>query len=163
MSFVNGRLAEQRVISMFNKLGVPCKKSEKELLEYDIEFEVRGKKRTAEIKFDMMAEKTGNLAIEYWNSKKDSASGITATKAHIWIICILDDVNITIWATSVKVMKKFLDTTEPKRRISKGGDKNAELMLYDADLMLKAIFHRLDTITDSLVMQSTIERIMRVK
>lgn len=163
MSFVNGRLAEQRVISMFNKLGVPCKKSETELLEYDIELDVRGKKRTAEVKFDMMAEKTGNLAIEYWNSRKDTASGISATKANLWIICVLDDVNITIWATSVKVMKSFLDTNEPKRRISKGGDKNAELMLYDADLMLKTIFHRLDTIIDPAVMQSTIEKILRVK
>lgn len=163
MSFVSGKLAEERVISMFNKLGIPCKKSDKELLEYDIELEVAGKKRTAEVKFDMMAEKTGNLAIEYWNSKKDTASGISATKAHLWIICILDDVHITIWATSVKTMKKFLDTNEPKRKISKAGDKNAELFLYDADFMLKAIFHRLDTIMDNVQLESTINRIMRIK
>lgn len=163
MSFVNGKLAEQRVISMFNKLGIPCKKSEKELLEYDIELEVAGKKRTAEVKFDMMAEKTGNLAIEYWNSKKDTASGISATKAHLWIICVLDDINITIWATSVKTMKKFLTDNQPKRIISKGGDKNAELYLYDADFMLKAIFHRLDTIMDNVQLESTINRIMRIK
>lgn len=163
MSFVNGKLAEQRVISMFNKLGIPCKKSDKELLEYDIELEVSGKKRTAEVKFDMMAEKTGNLAIEYWNSKKDTASGITATKAHLWIICILDDVHITMWATSVKTMKKFLEENTPKRIISKAGDKNAELYLYDTDFMLKSIFHRLDDITEPIKLETTINRIMRVK
>lgn len=163
MSFVSGKLAEQRVISMFNKLGVPCKKSDKELLEYDIEFEISGKKRTAEVKFDMMAEKTGNLAIEYWNSKKDTASGISATKANLWIICILDDINITMWATSVKSMKKFLEENTPKRIISKAGDKNAELYLYDADFMLKTIFHRLDDITENGKLEATINRIMRVK
>lgn len=158
MSFASGKMAEQRVITLFNKAGLDCKKSDRELLEYDIEFKIGTKKRTAEIKFDMMAAKTGNLAIEFWNSKKDKASGVSATKADYWIICLLDDVHITIWITPTKKLKEYLINNEPKRTVSRAGDNNSELYLYDADDMLEAIFTRLDTIIELEKIENAIKK-----
>lgn len=154
-------MAEQRVISLFIREGIPCAKTDKELLEYDLEFIFEDKKKTAEVKFDMMAAKTGNLAIEYWNSKKDSASGVTATKANIWIVCLLDDVNITIWATTVKMLKRFLSENQPKKIISKGGDNNAELYIYDSSIILP-IFDRLDNLHPG-TLQSAIKKVLKKK
>lgn len=161
MSFTSGKMAEQRVIALFNREGIPCVKSEIELLEYDLEFTFDSKKKTAEVKFDMMAQKTGNLAIEYWNSKKDSASGIMATKAHLWIVCLLDDVNITIWATTVKMLKRFLSETQPKKIISRGGDNNAELYIYSSDVILP-IFDRLDNLHHG-TLQAVIKKVLKKK
>jgi len=148
MSFKLGRQAEEFVIKIFNDANLNAKKSDVELLEYDIEFLIGNKKYTAEIKFDYMSVKTGNLAIEYWNSKKCTDSGISATKANIWIHCILDSGNITAWIANTQDLIKYIQDNPAKKNIIGAGDNNACIYLYDVDKMLDAVFTRVDHLID---------------
>lgn len=148
MSFKLGKQAEEFVLKIFNDANLNAKKSDVELLEYDIEFLIGKKKHTAEIKFDYMSVKTGNLAIEYWNSKKNTASGISATKANIWIHCILDSGNITAWVANTKELTDYIRDNTAKKNIIGAGDNNACIYLYDVDKMLAAVFTRVDHIID---------------
>jgi hypothetical protein len=148
MSFKLGKQAEEFVIKIFNDAKLNANKSEVELLEYDIEFLIGKTKYTAEIKFDYMSVKTGNLAIEYWNSKKNTASGITSTKATIWVHCILDSGNITAWVANTIELTNYIRDNKPKKTIIGAGDNNACIHLYDVDKMLKDVFMRIDHIID---------------
>src|SRR6185295_17990226 len=43
-----------------------------------------GSTLTFEVKNDIMAKRTGNVAIEHHNCKQDKPSGLMATEAHFW-------------------------------------------------------------------------------
>lgn len=85
---------------------------------------------TFEVKYDLYASKSGNWAIEYWNSKKNQASGIMATKADWWIHVVNEENLPVLYAITVTELKAFLDKNKPFRTISSGGDNNADLYLY---------------------------------
>ena len=85
MSFVKskkfGDYAESQVINIFSSLG---KTTPNNTIDYDIlvEFDIPF---TIEVKYDLYAEKSGNIAIEYFNTKKQAASGLYPTKADFWV------------------------------------------------------------------------------
>ena len=147
MSFFQGKIAENHVIELFTQCGIPAEKTSKELKQYDITIKLGRKACTCEIKYDIMSEKTGNLAIEYWNSRQNKASGISATTSELWIQCIRDGGNIVVFATRTKKLKEWMERNPPKRTILNAGDKNANLYLYDLDLILNSVFTRMDNVT----------------
>lgn len=60
-------------------------KNRDELKKWDISYTNQdGKELTFEIKNDVLSEKTGNLAIEFWG--RNSASGISTTTADYWVM-----------------------------------------------------------------------------
>lgn len=144
-----GNFGEQRVIQFLTENGIKAEKENdyNKRYDHDLICSFGRKKFTIEVKFDAMACKTGNLAIEYWNSKKDEPSGITSTKSTFYIYLIRDDTNTTIWLTKTKDLKDFLADTPPFRIVEGCGDENADLMLYKTIDILDKVFHRLETLS----------------
>ena len=112
--------------------------------DYDLVCKLDKKKFTIEVKFDFLAQKTSNLAIEYYNDKSDKPSGLTSTKADLWAHVILDCDNPTVWITSVRRLKEFVENKTPWKIITGGGDNNASLYLYKDELIL-TIFKKICT------------------
>jgi len=156
-----GQSGEELVIKLLNNASLPAVKNDdlEKKYDYDVIFEYGKSKKTIEVKFDYMAVKTGNLCIEYHNSKKDQPSGIEATKADFWCQIILDGDNPTVWITSVVKLRAFLSSTTPHKTIKSGGDKNANLYLYKLDDILP-VFSRIDNV-DSTLLLSTLKKVLK--
>lgn len=97
---------------------------------HDVEAYMNDKDRlTFECKNDLYAEKSGNIAIEHFNSKKNEPSGILVSQSDIWVHKACG----TIWVCATVRLKKFFETEKPHKKIKSGGDKNANLHLYKID------------------------------
>ena len=144
----SGDFAENLFIALLKKYNCKIKlnKSEKreELAGWDIQSKIDGKIVFFEIKYDLMSQKTGNLAIEYFNPKKNKPSGINVTTSNIWVYVLPDK---SIWFASVKDIKDFIKKIKPFRIINIGGDKNASLYLYKKNKILNKLFTRIDILT----------------
>lgn len=142
-----GKRGEDLVTSILENGGIECEinTDPKTNIYYDIQCKIGKQKFRVEVKSDFMAERTGNLAIEYYNTKKEAASGLYITKANLWVHCIKDGDNLTVWGTHVKKLKDFVSTETPEKIIDNGGDKNASLLLYK-DFHILQIFEQLDNL-----------------
>lgn len=88
---------------------------------------------TVEVKYDEMQAKTGNIAIEFYNSKLDRPSGLSATKADLWCHVLQD----SVWITSVDKLKKFCKDVSPFKSFNYAGDGNASILLYKTEDILE--------------------------
>jgi hypothetical protein len=96
---------------------------------------------TSEVKFDLYAARSGNIAIEFYNPKKGKPSGIGITKADLWFQVIPP---LNVWVTTVKRLKQYLEEKKPHKIVSCGGDDNASLFLYRKEKIFADIFQRID-------------------
>ena len=151
MSFKLGQQGEKCVQKLLKKFDIECQINEdyKKRYDYDLVSDYKNKKVTYEVKYDYMAEKTGNLAIEINNCKADKPSGINVTKANIWAHVVRDKKNMTVWMAKVSELKKFIKKTTPFREVTQAGDGNADLLLYKTDAILGPLFVRVDNISKS--------------
>lgn len=95
---------------------------------YDISYTTRaGVKRTAEVKHDLMWDKTGNVAIEY--TSRGKASGIASSKADVWFYVLNN-----IYHSSTGDLRVYLIQHWDRYRRVKGGDNNtSQLVLLKLD------------------------------
>jgi hypothetical protein len=123
-----GDCAEDELIELLKSIGLTVEKNtdKTKFYDYDVCACHENDWISFEVKNDVMSGKTGNLAIEYWNSKKNAPSGVMATKASYWV----HKFNGKLHYCLVADLKNFLDKTPPKRIIKSGGDDNADLFLY---------------------------------
>lgn len=139
-----GNKAENIVFELLKSFGLSPvyneSKNRDELKGWDIEAD--GKKY--EVKYDVMAKKTGNLAIEYFNPKTGKPSGIMSTCSDFWIYVVDCGEKYLIYVVSVNKLKNFIDNTKPHRIVEVGGDKNASLMLYKKECILDVVFEVFD-------------------
>ncbi len=151
VSSVNiGNRAEQFVAAVLTNKGIKSEKHEvANAITHDLDCVIGKRKFTCEVKYDVMAQKTGNIAIEFYNSKLCKDSGLNATTAKIWAHVILDDTNMTLWLASVKELKKFVKNHDAFRTVLNAGDDNASIWLYKTDDMLDVVFHRAETLDDT--------------
>lgn len=149
--FALGKNGENLVLKIFkkNNLELELNIDKNKKSDYDALGKIGKKKFSIEIKFDYMAEKTNNLAIEYNNPVKDTPSGIAITKANLWCHIILDMGNPTVWLTSVKKLKQYIKDNKPWKIIDKAGDGNSSIYLYNDLTILYAIFSRIDMLNES--------------
>ena len=145
-----GDIGETFACETFKAAGIEADKNEdKEQREFfDLVCKVGRKKFTCEVKHDVMAQKTGNIAIEFYNSKSCKDSGINVTTADLWIHILQDDANKTMWVASVKEFKAFIKDNPPHRTVTDVGDNNACLYLYKEDVLLGTVFHRCETLDE---------------
>lgn len=136
-----GGIAEVSFIKLMDKAGFPSAKSVGRNIEWDIESLHNGEKFTTEVKFDAYEHQTGNLAIEYHNSKQDKPSGIMATKAFFWCFMLADT---AIWITKTSELMDYVETYRPVKNIKNAGDGNSCIYLYESSHLLSEIFHRID-------------------
>jgi len=129
--------AEVTVMKILEEFGFACgKNTEKGKFSYfDILAIINKEEVTLEVKFDIYANKSGNIAIETFNPKTGKPSGLGITKADLWV-----HITDQPYVTTVKRLKKFVEDTPPFRTIACGGDDNATLLLFKADIILDEIF-----------------------
>lgn len=86
-----GENAQTEAIERIKKefTGIEILESHSKNKEFDIKGSYKNRKITFEIKWDIMAEKTGNVAIEY--ESRGKKSGIQVTIADYWIYKIKDE------------------------------------------------------------------------
>lgn len=139
-----GDIGEGKVWEIFSKIG-KCEWVDKPnrlywdmscCVSFDNTFKI-------EVKNDNFALKSGNIAIEIWNTRKNMPSGLTSTKSDLWCVVMGDEV----WVANTTKLKEFIENTKPKRIIYNGGDDNATLYLYDKDIILPAMFTKINNIT----------------
>lgn len=95
---------------------------------------------TVEIKNDLFSAKSGNIAIEFWNSKQNKPSGINATTATYWVHVLSQN---EIWVIKTLDLKKICLTLKPLRTIKSGGNNNSNMYLYKKENILKKPFYML--------------------
>jgi len=94
---------------------------------------------TTEVKYDVMASKTGNVAIEIRNTRQNKPSGIAGTRADLWCHTLEDEV----WLGNVNEILLYIAQNKPTRTIKNAGDGNATVLLYKKDDIRK-VFIRID-------------------
>lgn len=161
-TFGYGTHSEKFVVQVFEQAGISCVKNPdvNTRLEHDLDCKIGRTKFTTEVKFDVMAQRTGNIAIEYHNTKKDAPSGLNATKANIWAHILYDDSNKTLWITSVAKLKDYCNKNTPKKVVKNAGDKNANLLIFSCDVILPDIFHRVENV-DSKTINKIVKELLK--
>ncbi len=163
MGFKNDRQAgnsiESKLQEILIKAGVACQLNSdpSKYREYDLSCELNKKEFFIEAKFDKYCERSGNIAIEFYNPKAGKPSGIGVTTADIWAHAITCP--YSIWVTSVSKLKRFILENKPLRTISCGGDDNSSMHLYKKDLIFPAIFVRIDELSDDELKKIILEMI----
>lgn len=151
MGFLNdlskGTKAEDIAIQLIEKTGWVCTKSKRGEVGWDFEAQKDTSILTFEVKWDKMSDITNNIAIEYFNPKRNSGSGITVSTADFWIYCFGNP--LEIHAVSLKFLKEYVDRNPPFKLIQVGGDNNASLMLYKKDTLISELFWRIDNIDEN--------------
>lgn len=157
-----GKHGENYVIDVFTKCGFSAELNNDydKRYDYDISANCDGLAFTMEVKHDLMAIKTKNIAIEYHNSKKNAISGINATLADIWVhLVTYPNTEIIAYAIRVQKLKDYINDNEPHKHIIAGGEKNSNLYIYKmADIL--PIFTRIDNITNPNILKSTMESLL---
>ena len=147
-----GSKAEELVCATLNDANIRCSLDKTSLIKWDIigEIKRRNKDRTiktnevtVEVKYDEYENRSGNIAIEVFNTRLNKPSGIMATKAYFWAHVLK---NGEIYLTTTKKLKEYARRRKPHRVIASGGDNNAKLYLYRSEKILNDIFTRIDDI-----------------
>jgi hypothetical protein len=146
MSFLRDRdtgdIAEKWVASLLQECGInSIKKNKKELL---FDFVHNYPEFMSEVKHDVMSARTGNIAIEFFNTKKNKLSGIAATTAQLWFHVV--PMPKSVWVASVIQLREYIKNNKPLRVVNEGGDNNASMYLYKQDIIFSEVFHRVDNI-----------------
>jgi hypothetical protein len=90
--------------------------------EYD--FKINSRNETYEVKNDLMAQKTGNIAIEY--ESRGKSSGINVTKANYWIYKFAG----LFFLFETQKIKEELFTNKNYYRNVTGGDFDSNTKMY---------------------------------
>ena len=149
MSFQKGNLGEDFAKEVLEKFGVLCEKNTdyEKRYDYDLSCKLGKEKFTIEVKFDDKSASTGNLYIEYHNSKADKPSGVTVTKSNLWIQVLPEEDGLkTVWVTSVSSLRNFMKEVEPYKKIAFGGDDNSAGYVYAKETILNKLFKRIDNL-----------------
>ncbi len=108
--------------------------------EYDISFSFPRKESIhVEVKYDKMANKTGNLCFEMFDHNHEP-SGIFATEAHLMVFVLNKEL---MFEFKVEELRRFVQhhVTTGRYRVLKGGDGNAfEMMLVPITEIMKEDF-----------------------
>jgi hypothetical protein len=137
-----GSVAEQLVFNILKDAGfIPVLNKDKATRAFwDIEIECGTK---FEVKYDLYSKRSGNIAIEFFNSKLSKPSGIGCTKANFWVQVIPGDNGDECWMCPVPKLISFCSQITPLKVISSGGDDNSSMYLYKKDTILE-VFTKTD-------------------
>jgi hypothetical protein len=115
---------------------------------YDVWFKLNNSRFTIEVKKDMYEARSGNLALEYFNPKSKTPSGISATKANLWAFVLSDG---SVWIARTSDVKRHKDKGRGGqgfvRDLAVAGDNNASVILYRRDDLFDIAFFRIDNVT----------------
>jgi hypothetical protein len=145
-----GNQGEAAVQKILQEGGIRCAQTDGR--NYDLEAFLDEKTFKIEVKYDLYAARSGNIAIEFWNPKSGKASGVKATVADLWAHVITKPASV--WVAKVDKLKTFVETVKPHKVIACGGDDNASLFLYRQDVICEQLFVRIDELKGNDVAES---------
>ncbi len=106
-----------------------------------------------EVKYDMMAKKTGNMCFETHNKKGD-LTGIASTEADEIHYVVPRDEGFILYVFNTKSLRKYLydEKNIGKFRMVKGGDRRAtSMILVKIDVLLEDnVAHKIEEINAEL-------------
>lgn len=144
-------MGEDRVREAVEACGAVCQKNASETRDgkqkYDLLCSIDGTQFSIEVKFDVMAARTGNLAIEYFNTKQGKPSGIHATASSVWAVVLKTTSGSEVWLVRTSTLKAYFSANPGIRDVFGAGDNNAAIRLYDKSDLLGPVFSRLDTLS----------------
>jgi len=151
---VLGDIAEIKVVNLLNHVGLSAEKNSDKTTRkfYDIIVKTKTVEFTVEVKNDIYAVRSGNIAIELFNPKSGKPSGLGVTTSMVWVVMIGEE----LWLANTERLKKYVNNTKPKRIIDSAGDGNALIYLYDRDIILPTNFTRVDNISNKQTLKRTI-------
>jgi hypothetical protein len=154
---VFGRCGEKRFTTILESYGFEClQNTNKNILElWDVKIEVNGFNFSFEVKFDMLAKTTRNVAIEYYNPKKNSNSGISATNADFWVFVF--DKPPEIYLAGTQQLRQYIDKNASVRDVF-GGDNNSYMKLFNKEKILSEVFVRIDNLQKDEFVNELINR-----
>lgn len=140
----DGRQAEDYILYLLRSGGMKATRCKDRADECkDLEVVVDGRWLSVEVKFDKMAAKTGNLAIEYYKPIKKSDSGLAATTADLWVYVLRYP--LSAYIIPVQELKQFVSNTNPAKIMERVGDGNASILLYKLDVILPHFYSLSET------------------
>ena len=147
--FAKGKEGEDIVKALLSKDGIGCtdNKVKSNLSYYDMSSSSENIKFTVEVKNDLYAKKSGNIAIETYNPVSKKKSGISVTKSDLWAHIAMNQV----WIANTEALKDYIKNNKPLRTIKKAGDGNATIMLYKANKIFKDCFFRIENLTSEKI------------
>ena len=133
----DGKIAENRVLDLFNDCDYDAHLAAKRNPNWDIEcgWEAGTKLFTIEVKYDMYEQRSGNFAIEVFNTNKQKESGLFGTRADLWCHVLSEE----IWMTHVDKLRLWTSSHPPNRIIEHAGDGNATIWLYAKEEITEAL------------------------
>lgn len=136
-----GLKGEKQVIELLNSFGFTtswAKDSKSSFFDLICDW---GKVRfTIEVKNDLFAKKSGNIALEFFNPLSNKPSGLFVTKADLWAHIIEKE----IYFANTQKLIQFTRDNEPCRTVYKVGDGNADLLLYNKDRLIDVVMFSLN-------------------
>lgn len=140
-----GQEGESRVIEVLGEAGLHCiRNSGREhsvLKGHDLAFWFHPRERLLEVKYDIYESKSGNVALEYYNPRTRTPSGINATNSDIWVFVLKGG---AVWACRTDDLRKHFKEQPFYRDIGCGGDDNASMKLYKREQLFGPLFIQID-------------------
>ncbi len=130
-----GKNGEIYVMGELDKCGIYCELVTGQNLDYDIMGKYANFIFFVEVKNDQKATFTGNIAIEFYNSKRGRESGISSTKSDYWAHIVQNK----IYLIRTEDLRQLITKTAPLK-IIEGGDNNSALYLYGKGLLEHPLF-----------------------
>lgn len=140
-----GTAGEQIVISLLNEVGIVSKVqgTKGKFSDYDVESSYDGRNFTSEVKYDLYAISSKNIAVEVFNPKSGRPSGLMASKSDLWMV-VTDEVHVC----NTQALKKWVNDHPAKRIVSTAGDGNATILLYPISIIFGGdLFVRIDNLS----------------
>lgn len=160
MSFLTdlstGIKGEQKVIDLLKQCNIVCTSNKTSNYDLYCTWCLYPTTFTIEVKNDIYAYISGNIAIEVFNPRIRRKSGLMITKADLWIQIIDQGVYIT----DVSLLKTFVLYNKPIKVIKRGGDNNATLHLYAMKHILPVVFIDINKLPVKK-MQQVIQRLIK--
>ena len=134
-----GSSGELLVLDIFKRAGIDAglvgDKATRSF--YDLYCHLNNDKKFIEVKNDLYATRSGNVAFEIYNPKSCKPSGISITKSDFWVH-ILNTKDVYICKTDT--LKAFINKVKPLRVVTVGGDGNSSMVLYTIENVIDVIF-----------------------
>ena len=133
-----GGLAEEFVSGVCAAYGFEVRPNLGEPADFDYELAYGQQKTTIEVKFDLYAERSGNIAIEFYNPKGGKPSGIERTKA-VWWVHVLAKNHLPSEAYAIECgeLRRLIREKPPPKIVPEAGDGNSSIYLYPRSFLEK--------------------------
>lgn len=127
-SLAAGQAGERLLLSRLTGAGLECGLNTGARHSHDLWFRLGGRRWLVECKFDFAAARTGNLALEFWNTRQWQPSGLWRTRADLWCHLVPEAGREQVFLARVADLRAWHG--QDMGDVRDGGDDNSRMSLY---------------------------------